>query len=137
MNEGQLLEDLIKESGMKFDTVAEKIGKSYHTLLRKRKLDRIDDDIWIKIGTILNIDISQHIPRLKKFVKNSYASNSNEALESRLNELELQVRTDSDDILFLKNRIADYDLMIEAKNEVIRQQSETIKRLEKELKKYR
>ena len=137
MKEGQLLEDLIKESGMKFDTVAEKIGKSYHTLLRKRKLERIDDGIWIKIGSILNIDISQHIPRLKKFVNTSYVSNSNEALESRMNELEMQVRSDSDDIKFLKDRIADYDLMIEAKNEVIRQQSETIKHMANELKKYR
>ena len=133
----QLFDKLITESGIQVQHLSSKLGKSPAQIWRYRKGQvAIKDDMWIKLGSVLKIDITPYKPHLKRFIKDTYIPESNEALESRVSDIEMQYRNAADDIKFLKDRIADYDLMIEAKNEVIRQQSETIKRLEKELKKH-
>jgi transcriptional regulator with XRE-family HTH domain len=136
-NEGEILRELIKESGVSVKALAQKVRIHEATLHRWFQKEKIDSDYLMDIGKALKVDITKYFTRLSDMVKKSdvkkFAVEEME-ISNRLEEFEEQYISQQKDLRFVKDRIAEFDEVLNQKDEIIKLQSEEILFLREQLK---
>lgn len=137
-SDGQILSNLLATFGESVTGLAARLNihrGTVHGWKNDINKNGISYENWIGIGRALNIDIYDHVPKLKSFKKSEAQLTDSDAI-GMVKDLEGKYDSTQKDVQFLKDRIGDYEDIIEAKNEVIKVQKEQILALKKELAKY-
>lgn len=120
-SDGEILAEILSEFEISKTSLSKKLGVNRATihgwLINKNKFG-ISFDNWVLIGEKLKIDIFERVPKLKKMKR--IAGDSKEGISaSKISDLEDKYNAQAKDVEFLKERISDFNEIIQAKNELI------------------
>lgn len=140
-HDGQTLEKLLLELGVKKGVLADRIKKNQNTITRLLKRETISSEYLIDIGKALRFDLTHKFPRLKKIPEASqlhYFNENPDELLHKVEEIESGYKSAKQEtadlqqeVKFLKNEIDNLKEIIEAKNKIIEMQNESIQNLKK------
>jgi len=132
-HDGQTLDQLLEELGVKKKLLAEKLDVHQNTISNWTKRSTLSNDILISIGKAIRFDLSSKFTRLKKVPEasalNFFNSDPNqlldkvETIDKKFDNMVQTIANKDQEIRFLKERINSLQEIIEMKNEII----ETIK----------
>ncbi|MEQ6120154.1 hypothetical protein [Reichenbachiella sp. MALMAid0571] len=135
-HDGQAIEELLSELGIKKGVLAKKLSKNQNTITRMLKKEKLSNQILLEIGQALRFDLTPKFHRLKKDPESSklnYFNEDPDQLLSRVNEIEemynktTKEKADVDQaVQFLQEQINNLKEIIEAKNQIIQLQDQTI-----------
>lgn len=138
-HDGQILEKLLSDLGIKKGALAQRMHKNPNTITRWLTREHIPSEDLIEIGTVLRYDLTSYFPRLKKIPETSklhYFNSDPDQLLNRVEEVEAvytrneKQKADLEQtVKFNEEQINNLKEIIEAKNEIIRMQKVKIEEL--------
>ncbi len=144
-HDGQILEQLLSDLGVKKGALAERMHKNANTITRWLSRDHIPSEDLIAIGKVLRFDLTSYFPRLKKIPETSklkYFNSDPDLLLNRVEEVEAVYYSNQKEkadleqtVKFYQEQIDNLKEIIDAKNEIIEMQKVRIEDLLVQLKK--
>lgn len=138
-HDGQILEQLLIELGIKKGILAEKLHKSPNTITSWIKQSTLSSDTLIQIGKALRFDLTHKFPKLKNIPEASelnYFNQDPSELLTLVEEMRVEYKTAEkatadykQEIQFLREQIEQLRELIEAKNQIITMKDEVIRQL--------
>jgi plasmid maintenance system antidote protein VapI len=128
-NEGEILRQLIKQSGVNVTNLCKMIGVSRSVFYHWINRNKISADRLILIGKVLRMDMTVHFPRLEKIVKTSevkkYAIEENDLME-KVEEIQSNFITEHQEIMKIKEKLSNLTSQMDAKDDIINRQQDEI-----------
>ena len=124
LTDGQILQQILEERGIKKGRLAIQLKKNRNTIGNMLKAETINDFKLIEIGRVIRFDMTSRFPRLL---------NNPEAVELREfvvgEEVQKTILQKDKEIEFLKEQIETLREIIESKNQLIKSKDDIIKDL--------
>ena len=140
-HDGQILEKLLSDLGIKKGALAERMHKNPNTITRWLTRDHIPSEELIEIGKVLRYDLSSYFPKLREIPETSklkYFNSDPDQLLNRVEEVEAvyhrnqKQKADLEQtVKFYQEQIDNLKEIIDAKNEIIAMQKKTIEDLQR------